>query len=98
MENPIIYNHFTHGHGIPNFGSDHIGQNIGNWRLEYTPGSIEVVHRPTYTDMGSWIHFNPSPVFVPEPSGVFLIVLALTFMLRRSRMYSERMRRLIFAL
>lgn len=75
-----IYNHFTHIHGT-SMGSMQMDGDLSDHLLsapilEFN-GYIPVVHEPTYIDMGSYIHFNPSPVFVPSPSASILFGVAL---------------------
>jgi len=89
IANKPIYNHFTNAHGIVNYGtfrfegdiSDHM---LSSPILEFN-GYIPVVHEPTYIDMGNYIHFNPSPVFIPAPSGVTMVLIGLCILARRKR-------------
>tara|TARA_B100000614_G_scaffold262909_1_gene300501 strand:+ start:74801 stop:75091 length:291 start_codon:yes stop_codon:yes gene_type:complete len=83
-----IYNHFTHLHGLSE-GSIQLSGDLSDHMfhspiLEFN-GYIAVVHEPSYIDMGNYIHFNPSPVFVPAPSGMFLLGLAGLMLARRKR-------------
>jgi len=84
-----VYNHFTNAHGIVNYGTFRFEGDISDHMLKLPilefNGYIPVVHEPTYIDMGSYVHFNPSPIFVPAPSGVAMALIALCILGRRYR-------------
>ena len=84
-----IYNHFTNAHGIVNYGTfrfeGDISDHMQSWPILEFNGYIPVVHEPTYIDMGNYIHFNPSPIFVPAPSGVAMALIALCILSRKYR-------------
>jgi hypothetical protein len=80
MNKPVM-NEFNYIHGIQSIRTGNLSSDS---LIEFE--GILVVHDATYTDMGSWIHYNPSPVFVPTPgtAGILLAGLVLTC-LRRKR-------------
>ena len=78
LEELYIVNNITFLHGLSTYVfEDAVG-------LQYI-NSIPVVHSTMYIDMGTYIHANPAPVFIPASPSVTLIVLGCILLCRRHR-------------
>ena len=81
-----IYNHFMSVHGTYEgtstlyYGEDY-DLDITSSMLFSFHEYIPVVHEPSYIDMGNYIHYNPSPVFIPSPSSAIILSATAAFVL-----------------
>lgn len=82
------FNYFSHFH------TDFLGsiQIEGSLVADYSSAGYMLldnsdiinVHEPTIIEMHNYMHYNPAPVFIPEPSVTIpIFVLSLVFFLKR---------------